>query len=109
MSEKYAGPVKIAGVDLVCRHCGYRAFWEYHVAVEDIRGWFREGLVGTAYACARCGCVHWFANPPPSTECLKCGGRVSIYHYDDTCPICGASYQAPGVNPKGVPPQERPT
>jgi predicted RNA-binding Zn-ribbon protein involved in translation (DUF1610 family) len=116
MSE--AMRVEVAGVPLLCKHCGADVFYQESAALDRLAlgGLFHlEGVWGhqaTIYVCSACGFLHWFfaidaghhepveaeememAEP---IECLSCG--QSIPAGASACPACGWSWESAGAEP----------
>ena len=112
--------VTLAGVPLVCKHCGSGDFTHRSGQLNTAAMTFfnLDWLNASAdiYVCEQCGFLHWFLGrsilpertmdhaplreePVPeddtsvASRCLKC--RESIPSGTDTCPKCGWSYRAP--------------
>ena len=104
--------VEIAGVPLVCKHCGADDFYEESAALDRLAlgGVFHlEGIWGhqaTIYVCSACGFLHWFfatdtgrhrrteaEEAAEMVECLACGQSIPAGAL--ACPACGWSWETP--------------
>ncbi len=88
--------LEVAGVRLVCKHCGHNEFihrtTQMNTAVATFFALDWLNPAADVYVCTRCGFLHHFLSPrvDEDVRCMSCGETLPAG--SERCHACGWSY-----------------